>query len=226
MFSPEEPAQSTPEKTCPLTRRSALSTLGLASIVLAASASPAVAFLSSGKSPKVSVGTSGTKPAPATVGRIDFTDLPPEWVQNNRAALIDYTRYLCALNLKQVSPKQVIEAHAKQKGSVWNSLPPKAWWNRMGYTLRVVDRIALEMGVREVEIISAYRAPSYNALCAGAKTGSWHQANVATDVKFPVKAAQVTAASRHLRDLGLFKGGVGGYWNFTHIDTRGQNINW
>ncbi len=36
----------------------------------------------------------------------------------------------------------------------------------------------------------------------------------------------VTAVARNLRDLGLFRGGVGGYWNFTHIDTRGQNINW
>lgn len=226
MFSKEALIPSTPEKTFQVSRRSAVSTLGLAGLVLAASSSPAAAFLSMGKGPKVNVGTSTSQPAPAPVGRIDLTDLPEEWVQNNRATLVDYTRYLSALKLKQVSPKQVIEAHAKQKGSVWNALPPKAWWNRMGYTLRVVDRIALEMGVNEVEVISAYRAPSYNALCAGAKTGSWHQANVATDVKFPVKAAQVTAAARHLRDLGLFKGGVGGYWNFTHIDTRGQNINW
>jgi len=226
MFSPEEPIPLTPEKTFEISRRSAVNTLGLAGLIYAASSSPAAAFLSMGKSPTVNVGTSIPKPAAAAVGRIDLTDLPEEWVQNNRATLVDYTRYLSALKLRQISPKQVIEAHAKKKGSVWNSLPPKAWWNRMGYTLRVVDRIALEMGVHEVEIISAYRAPSYTALWAGAKTGSWHQANVATDVKFPVKASQVTAAARRLRDLGLFKGGVGGYWNFTHIDARGQNVNW
>jgi uncharacterized protein YcbK (DUF882 family) len=127
--------------------------------------------------------------------------------------------------MKRVNPEQVIAAHAKEKGGVWNSLPPKQWWNRMGYVLRVVDRIALEMGVNQVEVISAYRSPGYNARCGG-RTGSWHQANIAADVKFPVRASQVTKTARELRDLGLFKGGVGGYWNFTHIDARGQNINW
>ena len=138
----------------------------------------------------------------------------------------DYLRYLNSLRLTRVDPAQVIAAHAKSKGSTWNSLPPKAWWKRMGYTLKVVDRIAVEMNVSEVEIISAYRNPAYNARCAGAKSGSWHQANVAADVKFPVRASKVTAMARELRDLGLFKGGVGGYWNFTHIDARGQNVNW
>jgi hypothetical protein len=46
------------------------------------------------------------------------------------------------------------------------------------------------------------------------------------DVRFPVRAKLVTATARELRDLGLFRGGVGGYWNFTHIDCRGKNINW
>jgi hypothetical protein len=45
-------------------------------------------------------------------------------------------------------------------------------------------------------------------------------------VKFPVRASKVTAMARELRNLGLFKGGVGGYWNFTHIDARGTNVNW
>jgi hypothetical protein len=138
----------------------------------------------------------------------------------------DYYKYLSSLKMQRVCPKQVIETHAKSKAGVWNSLPPKSWWKRMGYTLRVVDRIALEMNVNQVEVISAYRAPAYNAHCPGARSGSWHQANVAADVKFPVRASVVTATARQLRDLGLFKGGVGGYSDFTHIDARGVNINW
>jgi uncharacterized protein YcbK (DUF882 family) len=128
--------------------------------------------------------------------------------------------------MQRVCPQQVLESHAKAKGTIWNTLPPKAWWNRIGYTLRVVDRIAREMNVTQVEVISAYRCPAYNAHCSGARSGSWHQANIAADVKFPARASKVTATARELRDLGLFKGGVGGYWNFTHIDCRGQNINW
>ncbi|MDP3851545.1 MAG: D-Ala-D-Ala carboxypeptidase family metallohydrolase [Luteolibacter sp.] len=153
-------------------------------------------------------------------------DLPEEWAIRNGSLANDYLRYLNSLGLQRISAKQVVLSHAKSKGAVWNSLPPKVWWKRMGYTLRVVERIAREMNVSQVEVISAYRSPAYNACCAGARAGSWHQANIALDVKFPVRASQVTATARQLRDLGLFKGGVGGYWNFTHIDVRGQNINW
>jgi hypothetical protein len=152
--------------------------------------------------------------------------VPEEWAQNQGSSLPEYSRYLTNLRLRSISPQQVIEAHAKSHGSIWNALPPKTWWTRMGYTLRVADRIALEMNVSEVEIISAYRCPAYNAHCEGAKSGSWHQANVAVDVKFPARASQVAAAARNLRSRGLFKGGVGGYWNFTHIDSRGENMDW
>ena len=82
----------------------------------------------------------------------------------------------------------------------------------------------MNVGVKEV--VSAYRSPAYNARCAGAKRRSWHQANVAVDVKFHTGARNVTATARNLRDRGLFKGGVGSYSSFTHIDTRGQNVNW
>lgn len=204
-------------------RRSVISTLGLAGLGALVSSNTASAFTSGG-TPKVSVLTrsnSATALQPAV-----HCDLPEEWVQRERILLPEYTRYLSKLNLKSICPKQVIEAHAKSHGSIWNTLPPKAWWTRMGYTLRVADRIALEMNVKQVEIISAYRCPAYNAHCEGAKSRSWHQANVALDIKFPVRASLVASTARNLRNRGLFKGGVGGYWNFTHIDSRGENMDW
>lgn len=207
-------------------RRQVLGTLGLAGLGVLAS-SPAANAFTSNSSPKVTVQTRpGQKSAPATAQVHQFSDLPEEWVQRERALLPEYTRYLTRLNLKSICPKQVIAAHAKSRGPIWNTLPPKAWWTRMGYTLRVADRIALEMNIREVEVISAYRSPAYNANCEGAKSRSWHQANVAVDVKFPTRASVVAATARNLRTRGLFKGGVGGYWNFTHIDSRGENMDW
>jgi hypothetical protein len=214
---PQDPPQSIP-------RRHMLGTLGLAGAGILASTAAAPAF-TLGK-PKVSVPTSsGTSHAPA-IRFSSLPDLPEEWAVRNRRSAAEYLRYLDSLKLRSISPQQVLETHAKAKGSVWNSVPPKQWWARMGYVLKVVDRIGREMNVSQVEIISAYRSPAYNARCSGAKTGSWHQANVAADVKFPVRASKVTAMARELRDLGLFKGGVGGYWNFTHIDARGDNVNW
>lgn len=210
-------------------RRGALGTLGFAGLGLLASSAAASAFTEKKASatPRVSVPTSsGNAARPPAMRFTPLADLPEEWSARHGTQAAEYLRYLNSLKLQRVSPQQVIAAHAKEKGSVWNSLPPKAWWNRMGYVLKVVDRVAREMNVSEVEVISAYRAPAYNARCAGARSGSWHQANVAADVKFPVRASQVARTARELRDLGLFRGGVGGYWNFTHIDARGQNVNW
>lgn len=221
MISPEAP--STAHSLEAFDRRRVISGLGLASLGYLASSVVASAGSST---PKVSVPTRSreiSRPLPA---ESDLGGIPADWVRIQGSALPEYARYLNGLKLKSISPTQVIEAHAKKKGNVWNTLPPKQWWTRMGYTLRVADRVAQEMGVKEVEIISAYRCPVYNAHCEGAKVGSWHQANVALDVKFPVRSSKVTATARNLRDRGLFKGGVGGYWDFTHIDTRGQNMNW
>lgn len=162
----------------------------------------------------------------ATANRIDLTGLSPEWVGKQGQTLIDYTRYIYSLKLRNITTEQVVASHAKSHGAVWNTLPPKAWWNRIAYTLRVVDRIALQLKMPVKEVLSAYRCPSYNSGCSGARAGSWHQANVAIDVVFPTRPSTVTSMTRNLRDRGLFKGGVGGYSGFTHIDTRGQNINW
>ena len=217
-----------PEKTLLASannRRKAIVTLGFAGLGMLASSHSASAF-TSGAAPKVTVNTQTRVRSIAAQQTLSFSDLPEEWVHREADLLPEYSRYLSRLNLKSICPKQVIEAHAKSKGPVWNTLPPKQWWTRMGYTLRVADRIALELNVNQVEIISAYRSPAYNANCEGAKARSWHQANVAVDVKFPVRASLVTSTARNLRTRGLFKGGVGGYWDFTHIDSRGENMDW
>lgn len=212
-------------------RRGVLGTIGMAGAAWAASSALGMAAgPQKGKlgAPRVSVATSSASRRPTVVAqfeRPDVPDVPDEWLALNPQAY-DYLRYLHKLQFKAVRPAQVIEVHAKRRGGVWNSLPPKQWWSRQAYNLRVVDRIAQMMNVHEVEVVSAYRTPAYNSRCPGAASSSYHQVNVATDVVFPVRASQVTAFARNVRDRGLFKGGVGGYGGFTHIDTRGKNVNW
>jgi uncharacterized protein YcbK (DUF882 family) len=92
--------------------------------------------------------------------------------------------------------------------------------------LKVADRIAAELGEPVKEVTSAYRSPSYNRRCAGAKSRSWHLQNYALDVKFDTSAWNVARAARYLRSKGVFKGGIGRYSTFTHVDTRGQNVDW
>jgi len=230
MLFPDDPTATPPQQSQLTRRRGVLGTLGLAGLGVIAGSGSAGAFtpVKKGNSmPKVSVPTSNAAQSVPNrvIPYVAAPDLPEEWLAAHGRSANEYFRYLNSLGLRRISPSEVVASHAKSRGSVWNTLPPKTWWRRMGYTLRVVERIALEMNVSRVEVISAYRAPAYNSRCGG-RSGSWHQANVALDVRFPVRASKVTATARELRDLGLFKGGVGGYWNFTHIDCRGQNINW
>jgi hypothetical protein len=225
MLTPDESASTNLTDIPAIDRRRLIGGFGIASLALLASTVSSKASMF--QAPSVDVQTrSRTATSFAAPGRIDLTELPPEWAHSQGSLLPQYTRYLASLKLQNISAGQVIEAHAKERGSVWNILPPKVWWSRMAYNLRVVDRIASEMGIRQVEVVSAYRCPAYNSRCEGAKVGSWHQANVAADVKFGIAASKVTKAARELRDMGLFHGGVGGYADFTHIDSRGQNVNW
>lgn len=158
---------------------------------------------------------------------LDLDGLPARWVRNQGERTIQsYGRFLVGLELKHVTPLQVIRAHAKSKGSLWNSLPPKTMWKSMSGTLRVADRIASELDEPVKEITSAYRSPSYNRRCPGAKSRSWHMQNYALDVKFKTPAWKVAKAARYLRSKGVFKGGIGRYNTFTHIDTRGHNADW
>ena len=197
-------------------RRGVLGTLGLGAFALLATNTQASAFFSR-KTPKVIVNSSSSP---------ELGELPAVWSARQGGNLKDYAAFLASLRLQRLTPKQVIEAHAKRHGSVWNSLPPRAMWRQMAPTLKVIDRVAQELGQPVGEIVSAYRSPAYNATCRGASRGSWHQANVAIDVKFGARPSTVAQAARSLRTRGVFKGGVGRYSGFTHIDTRGRNADW
>lgn len=213
-----------------VSRRKVIGTLGLATTALYASTGTASAWFGDNKNDvpvvKVKSVPSDARMSKGSAPSQNVGGFPEEWVRLQGRNLKDYTNYLNSLKLRNISAQDVISAHAKEHGSVWNMLPPREWWKRMGYTLRVIDRVSSEMRTPVKEIVSAYRTPAYNARCGGAKRQSWHQANVAVDVQFDTSARNVTSAARSLRDRGLFKGGVGSYSSFTHIDTRGENVNW
>lgn len=224
-------AATTASMDFPVSRRHVIGTLGVATAALCASSGTASAMWKWGGMNDVPVVKVKTVPGDSRVGKVSAPSknvggFPEEWVRLQGRNLKDYTNYLNSLKLRNISAQDVIAAHAKERGSVWNMLPPREWWTRMGYTLRVIDRVSSEMRTPVKEIVSAYRTPAYNSRCGGAKRQSWHQANVAVDVQFDTSARNVTSATRSLRDRGLFKGGVGSYSSFTHIDTRGQNVNW
>jgi|AntRauTorckE6833_2_1112554.scaffolds.fasta_scaffold12694_3 uncharacterized protein YcbK (DUF882 family) len=224
----QQPSIFTNPSKSVISRRGLIQKLGLSGAALCASSLQASAgwFWSNDNDIKVVEVKSGSgKKGPQRTDDI-IAALPSEWVRGEGNDLKKYIAYLDSLGLKNVSTHHVIAAHAKKRGHVWNKLPPQKWWKRMDHTLQVVDRVASAMNSPVEQIVSAYRCPRYNARCSGAKRQSWHQANVAVDVQLAASPRKVAAMANKLRDNGVFKGGIGTYSGFTHIDTRGRNANW
>jgi len=107
-----------------------------------------------------------------------------------------------------------------------NTDPPRELWTNIAPTVRVLEKLRQEIG-KPVVLTSVYRSPSYNASVGGARR-SQHKEFCAIDFKVvgaggPSDWARIL---RRYRDNGVFRGGVGLYNTFVHVDTRGYNANW
>jgi hypothetical protein len=107
-----------------------------------------------------------------------------------------------------------------------NAYPPEELWEHIVPTARVIDELRRRLG-SEINISSAYRSPAYNALIPGAAGGGMHMQFRAIDFSCADCRGAVWWAEqlRALRDEGMFKGGIGVYPTFVHLDTRGDNVN-
>jgi hypothetical protein len=152
--------------------------------------------------------------------------IPQSWVDSKGLDVLRYANYIKALKLKNVTPHMVLYPHFKTRGRRKNSLPPRYMWRNIAATLRVIDALASRMRATPKELVSIYRSPTYNRAVRG-RSQSQHLHNRAVDVQFNgVSAYTVSSVVRKMRSEGAFKGGVGRYSSFTHIDTRGHNADW
>ena len=137
-----------------------------------------------------------------------------------------YRKFLNRIGLRRISVQQIMDTHAKAHGRIHNTLPPRQLWGNIRSTLLAVDKVSDRLGEPVHEVISVYRCPAYNATCPGAKSHSYHLRNNAVDMRFNASPRKVAKTARDMRKAGLFKGGVGQYPGFTHMDTRGSNADW
>lgn len=153
--------------------------------------------------------------------------IPESWVRLKGSEVYRYANYIKGLRLRSISPRMVLAPHFKTRGNTINTLPPRSLWKKMGPTLKVIDRISGEMGLPVKEVLSAYRCPTYNRAVRG-HSHSLHMHNQAVDVVFHgASPRHVASVARFLRDRKRnFEGGIGTYWGFVHIDTRGYNADW
>lgn len=164
--------------------------------------------------------------AEATPATMKSLKIPAEWSRTLGPLLPSYVAFLQKQNLRYLTVHDVIEPHTNTRGKVHNSLPPRAMWANVRSTLRVIDLLAPRLDVPVEKVVSVYRSPAYNARCPGAKSNSFHMRNNAVDIVFDCAPGKVAAMARAMRSTGLYKGGVGRYGGFTHIDTRGTNADW
>lgn len=152
--------------------------------------------------------------------------IPKSWVDRKGLDVLRYANYIQGLKLKNITPYQVLYPHFKTRGRTSNSIPPRYMWRNIAATLKVIDLMCHSMRAQVKEMVSIYRSPTYNRAVRG-RTKSQHLDNRAIDIQFKgVSAYNVSAVARKLRSAGHFKGGVGRYSSFTHVDTRGYNADW
>ena len=143
----------------------------------------------------------------------------------------DFDAFIRSLNLANFGTDEFLVlggAHKTPGGPCAgkNTYPPRNLWNNIIQTAWILDHLRDRLG-KPLVITNAYRSPAYNACIDGA-TNSQHMKFAALDFKVPgMNAAEVAMALRWLRDKeGQFKGGIGRYNSFVHVDTRGVAATW
>lgn len=107
-----------------------------------------------------------------------------------------------------------------------NSLPQRQFWDNFEKTAKVLDELRHRLNA-PIRLSSIYRNETYNGCLSGTASESQHKqmraADFAADSGNPAHWRSVLL---DMRDEGLFKGGIGIYNTFVHVDTRGVNRDW
>ena len=104
-----------------------------------------------------------------------------------------------------------------------NTLPPSELYPNILAVAKIWDEIRRRIG-QPLYVNSCYRNEAYNKAVGGVRNSQHLDANAADVSGVSPKLMQRTA--RALRKEGWFKGGIGLYSSFCHVDVRGSNHDW
>ena len=136
-----------------------------------------------------------------------------------------FKQFLAQLRIRHFAPEEILRQADRTRGCVRNSIPPEELWDNIVPTLWIADIGRRALG-KPVTITSAYRSEEYNQAVGGASR-SQHKQNRALDlVPHGATPADLFKVFEGLREAGAFKGGLGLYSSFVHVDTRGENATW
>ena len=134
-----------------------------------------------------------------------------------------FQRLLTKWGVKNFTAKEFFYRGASDEQLNLNTDPPAALWPNMERTAKVLDEARKRLGA-SIRITSAYRSPAYNKRIGGV-SNSTHVRFNATDL-VTAQPASLYLVLLDLRREGMFKGGLGLYRSFDHLDTRGTNATW
>ena len=139
--------------------------------------------------------------------------------------LTEYNSFLRALRLRHFKPVEITSYARRKRGSATNGLPPGNLWLNIVPTLWVLDQLREETG-DPITLTSIYRNEEYNRAVGGV-SNSQHKQNAAIDFQCKTMSPkQAFNRLKKMRDAGTFRGGLGVYATFVHLDTRGTNHTW
>ena len=136
----------------------------------------------------------------------------------------EYQKYLAKLQLRHFNPMEIVRPHYNEKAGVANNIPPEFLWPEIVSTLTIMDELRSRLNSKCTPL-SIYRSKAYNTVIGGASR-SQHMRNRAIDLKFDCGSDLAFKEALKMREEGLFRGGVGWYPSFIHLDTRGYNSTW
>lgn len=142
-------------------------------------------------------------------------------------------QYIDDLGLRYFKGREFTWLWSRVRNGVKNSVPPEKLWVNSVKTLVVLDEIRHQIKV-PCMVTSAYRSPAYNEAVGGEKM-SYHMVFMAMDFTSSKDPRWVAGVADKLRGKRfrhphggsfVFRGGIGIYPRFVHVDTRGRDANW
>jgi hypothetical protein len=152
----------------------------------------------------------------------DFKPKPPSAEKKPAGAKADFQRLLDSAGIRYFTADEVFFRGARDARLQLNTDPPRGLWPSLLAVVKVADEARHRLG-KPLRITSAFRSVAYNKAIQGA-VGSWHTKGGALDLSgSPVTLVGIL---EKMRKEGVFKGGIGRYKTFTHVDVRGRNASW
>ena len=137
-------------------------------------------------------------------------------------AKAEFQKLLEAQGTRYFNADEVFYRGARDAKLQLNTDPPRALWPSLLAVVRVADEARHRLG-KPLRINSAYRSPAYNRAISGASK-SVHVQGGALDLSG--SPATLHKILTQMRREGLFRGGIGRYKTFTHVDVRGRDADW